>query len=264
MKLLVINGSPRKNGNTAKALAIFSQGFAAAMAGFDASAKVEVETIALAGADIRHCLGCRACFDRGEGACPLKDDVASIQARLAAADALVVATPVYMENVSGLLKDWIDRCAWQAHRPGLGGKPAFVLATTGTTPSRHAVASIKAGLRAWGAALCGSLGLVAGAGLDTGEAEARLGPAMRKAARGFAKTVAGGRATKPGFIELVYFGVQRRYWLRHADTSFDALWWRDRGFLEKGRRYSAPCESPRAELAAAAVVSRIVAALVLR
>lgn len=81
----------------------------------------QTDHLDLASFRIQTCLGCRLCFDRDEHACPHKHDVGTIHEMLRAADLLVFAFPVYVEDVSGLVKNWIDRMAFLCHRPALHG-----------------------------------------------------------------------------------------------------------------------------------------------
>ncbi len=83
----------------------------------------DIELLLLRKMDIRRCLGCLSCEEDGnerEGVCKIKDDMTNIYPRLLEADAIVLATPVYFELLSGLLKNFIDRTCpiW----PRLGGK----------------------------------------------------------------------------------------------------------------------------------------------
>jgi multimeric flavodoxin WrbA len=86
-------------------------------------AGAEVETLFLRKLNIQLCHGCLACELGGrerKGACIIKDGMNGIYPKLLAADAIVLATPVYFSLLSGLLKNFMDRtCAiW----PRLEGK----------------------------------------------------------------------------------------------------------------------------------------------
>jgi multimeric flavodoxin WrbA len=100
-KLLGISGSPRE-GATAfvvrKALE-----FAASLG------DVETEFISLKGKEINFCLHCDYCVRTKEG-CVQKDDVSDLYPSMEAADAWLLATPVYQGTVSGQLKAVLDRC----------------------------------------------------------------------------------------------------------------------------------------------------------
>ena len=99
--VLVLKGSPRERGNSA-ALA------ARAVAGAT-EAGARVESIYLHGLDIRPCDACDLCKD---GPCVIEDDMLPLYPKLAAADAILLASPVYWFNMSAQLRLCIDR--WYA------------------------------------------------------------------------------------------------------------------------------------------------------
>lgn len=67
----------------------------------------ELQLIRLPSLDIKSCLGCYRCL--AEGTCPLNDDLAFLQEKIAAADALIVAAPVYFLGAHASLKAVLDR-----------------------------------------------------------------------------------------------------------------------------------------------------------
>jgi multimeric flavodoxin WrbA len=100
-KILVIEGSPRKGGNTDLLSDEFIRG--AKEAGHD------VEKAYLQGMNIHYCVDCEACMKNG-GTCVQKDDFAGIAAKLLSCDVLVLASPVYYYSVTAQMKTMIDRC----------------------------------------------------------------------------------------------------------------------------------------------------------
>jgi len=100
--ILGIQASPRK---TRGATEVIYSGFAS---GLKRGGAV-VETIYLGDTNISPCIGCFRCWLDEKGACPLKDDMEAIIERLFTAEILVLATPLYMDGMSGLLKNFIDR-----------------------------------------------------------------------------------------------------------------------------------------------------------
>lgn len=102
MKILAINGSPRgKSGATWWVLEKFLKGIE------DAGEKPEV--IELAGKKIHHCTGEWHCWFKTPGKCIHRDDMEELLPLLESADRIVFATPVYVDGMSGLLKNFIDR-----------------------------------------------------------------------------------------------------------------------------------------------------------
>lgn len=100
-KIVVLNGSPRKQGNTAALIREFTRG--AEKAGH------AVTRFDLADMDIHGCCGCLAGGKDLENPCILKDDMCKIYPEYRAADILVFASPMYYWGISGQLKCTLDR-----------------------------------------------------------------------------------------------------------------------------------------------------------
>ncbi|MBQ7496547.1 MAG: flavodoxin family protein [Selenomonas sp.] len=98
-KVLILSGSPRKNGNSDFLCEKFMEG--AQTAGH------EVEKIFVSSKKIGFCRACYAC--RGTGKCFQQDDMKEILASILAADVLVMASPVYFYAINGQMKTLIDR-----------------------------------------------------------------------------------------------------------------------------------------------------------
>jgi len=121
MKILLINGSPRK-GETLKKLEILSSIFE--FGGYSC------EILNIGDYNIQFCKGCYQCFLKGEDQCKLEDDVSLLWSKVEDCDGLVIASPVYALGVSGTLKNFVDRIAHHAHRPTIYNKPAAIISTT--------------------------------------------------------------------------------------------------------------------------------------
>ena len=105
----------------------------------------------------------------------------AIKAKMDAADGLLLASPVYVDDVSGLVKTWMDRLAYLCHRPGFGGKCAYALATVGGSPTRHTLRTMNGALLTWGYHLAGQTGLKMGA-LTPADEMARFRPEAARVA----------------------------------------------------------------------------------
>ena len=99
MKVLMINGSPRRESNTAIALAEMEKIFV--------EEGIEVETVAIGPKDVRGCIACGKCSELGK--CVFDDIVNDCAAKLAEADGLVVGTPVYYASANGSVVSLMDR-----------------------------------------------------------------------------------------------------------------------------------------------------------
>jgi len=102
VRILIVNGSPRgKNGNTHRMVAEFMAGAVEAGA--------EAENVFLAQKTIHPCRGCFACWTKTPGKCLQKDDIGELLDKIIQTDLLVFATPVYTDNVTGIMKNFMDR-----------------------------------------------------------------------------------------------------------------------------------------------------------
>lgn len=101
MNILILNGSPRPNGNTSKMVAVFTKG--AEASGYT------VTQVQVAKKKISGCLACEYCHSKGNGKCIQKDDMQEIYELLQDTDMLVLASPIYYHGISGQLKCVIDR-----------------------------------------------------------------------------------------------------------------------------------------------------------
>ena len=99
LKVLMLNGSPHANGNTAVALremeAVFKEN------------GVDVETVVLGNRDIRGCVACGSCAKTGK--CVFDDGVNELAPKLQEADGLVIASPVYYASANATLIACLDR-----------------------------------------------------------------------------------------------------------------------------------------------------------
>jgi multimeric flavodoxin WrbA len=129
MKVLALNGSVRKNGNSEILLK-------QALMGAEAEG-AEVEILRLSDYKIGPCQGCGLCLFR-ENVCQVKDDTAEIFARVAAADGIILGAPCYFLELTAVVKQLIDRCWILSHNKiGKPRKPASVIvpyATRGWIP----------------------------------------------------------------------------------------------------------------------------------
>ena len=102
-KIFAVNGSPRKNGNTAQLLQKALEGAA--------SAGAEVKLIQLADLNFSGCRSCFACKKLANPApgCVLKDDLAEILKELLQADGIIMGSPIYFGAETGLYRNFLER-----------------------------------------------------------------------------------------------------------------------------------------------------------
>ena len=127
-KIIVLNGSPRKNGNTSALVKAFREGAE--------SAGHTVTEFWLGGMKINGCRGCCAGGKNPESPCVQKDDFDIVRGRLVDADMIVFATPVYYFGVSAQLKTVVDR--FYSIHGKLGGKKCALISVFGNPSSKTA------------------------------------------------------------------------------------------------------------------------------
>jgi multimeric flavodoxin WrbA len=235
MKIVSCVGSHRKKGNTAHIVDAIEAQLRAEAAGN--GEPLEIETVYLGHHDIGLCRGCRVCFDRGEERCPLKDDLLAIKAKIQAADGLIVASPIYVDDVSGTLKNWIDRLAHVCHRPEFAGKCVYLVATTGGSPTGHAMRTMRTAMMSWGCHVVGQAGFNTGALMARDELEARYAPETARIARELFQAIHERQFTRPSFLSLMTFKIQQQAWQGVDGDSLDARYWRQSGWTEPGREF---------------------------
>ena len=105
MKVLMINGSPHAKGNTSIALHEMEQVFA--------TEGIETEIVHVGNKDIRGCIACHSCFEKGK--CVFNDLVNETASKFEECDGLVVASPVYYASANATLIAFLDRLFYSTH-----------------------------------------------------------------------------------------------------------------------------------------------------
>ena len=125
-KVLILEGSPRRKGNSAILCEEFAHGAE--------EAGCSVEKVHVAAKKIAGCLGCNACYRNG-GACVQKDDMAEIREKMLAADVIVLASPIYFYSMTAQMKAVIDRS--YAFYQQLEGRTFCFIITCGATDASY-------------------------------------------------------------------------------------------------------------------------------
>jgi multimeric flavodoxin WrbA len=107
-KVLAINGSPRKDGNTAILIRHILRELE--------QEGIETETIQIGGKKIHGCTACMKCFENRDGKCAIENDmVNSIIEKMREADGIILGSPVYFLDVTTEMKALIDRAGFVSY-----------------------------------------------------------------------------------------------------------------------------------------------------
>lgn len=124
MKVVAIMGSPHKGQGYKIVKEIETE--------LKSLGAVDFTYIFLSDTNLQTCKGCFACIARGERFCPLKDEKEKIQQALLNADGVILSSPGYAQNVSWLMKNFIDRFAHSLHRPKFFNQSLMLVANGGS------------------------------------------------------------------------------------------------------------------------------------
>lgn len=103
-KVIAINGSPRKNANTATLLQKALEGAA--------SAGAETEMIHLVDLNYKGCISCFACKRKGTqyvNSCAMRDDLSPVLEKAMQSDGVILGSPIYLGDVTSLMRGFIER-----------------------------------------------------------------------------------------------------------------------------------------------------------
>ena len=134
MKVIAINGSPRKDGNTHTLLSRVCSRLE--------QHGIETETIRIGGKAIRGCTACGMCFKNKDQQCIIKtDDLNDAIAKMIAADGILLGSPTYFSDVSAEMKALIDRTGYVTLANGscLAGKVGAAVSAVRRAGAQHTI-----------------------------------------------------------------------------------------------------------------------------
>jgi multimeric flavodoxin WrbA len=137
MRVLAISGSPQKNGNTRRLIRAIATELEKREI-----ADLNITELSLGEKDIRPCKSCRKCLK--EGRCVLKsDDFLSIAKKMKKSDLIILGTPVYFHDVSGPVKNLIDRSYSLWHERQLKGRKVIPVAVCSESGDDRAIETME-------------------------------------------------------------------------------------------------------------------------
>lgn len=230
MKILAIMGSPH-NGNTLE----ITQRVEDKLKQLGA---VEFEYIHLKDADLKPCKGCFTCFTRGEEYCPLKDDKEKIFRKIEEADGVIFVTPVYSVHVSYLLKIFIDRFAFNFHRPRWFGKYAITLAATAGIGLEETLKYLKMLAVGWGFEFVDQIGLTIPPKNTPMRSLIRKNDRTEEVVRKFYRAIKEKRPRRLTLSDHINFRLMRVIYSKMETMSpTDYQYFKKKGWLRKDAKY---------------------------
>lgn len=230
MKILAIMGSPRK-GESYAATRLVEQKM-------KEIGPVDFQYLFLKDIKLGNCMGCHNCILRGEDKCPLKDDRDKVRDEIFTADGVIFVSPVYAQNVTALMKNFIDHFAYLWHRPCFFQKKAMAIATGGGQ-FKETLGALKQNSKAWGFEFVQKLGVPH---LDalTPEFREKVDKKIGKAAKVFYEAVLKQQVSSPKLGDLIWFRMWRLNAVACKESNpTDYRHWTEKGWIA-GKYY---CET---------------------
>lgn len=237
LKVVVIHGSPRK-GNTYAAAQFF-------MSTMREQGVVQFTEFFLPQDMPEFCRGCGACIVKGEDRCPHAKYIKPIVQAMDDADAFVLTTPVYVLQISGGLKAFLDHLAYTYinHRPRFLKQKAVIIATTAGAGLGNCLKYLSQNLSFWGVNKIYKVGVpMLAADWDT-MAEKRRAKAREKlaaTARLFYDDLRSGKVHPPSLTQSMMFRMSKSLMNSYDDSSVDKAYWRKKGWMLPSAQYFSP------------------------
>ena len=138
-KIMIIDGGPRKNFNTASMLQKFAEGIQSV------SSDVDVKTIRLYDMDYKGCMSCMVCKIKGKASniCKFKDALTPILEEISQADGMALGSPIYFGQITGQMQAFLERLAfpWLSYNDysmtAPKRMPVVLMETMNGTPERN-------------------------------------------------------------------------------------------------------------------------------
>ncbi len=243
MKCLIINGSPSKRYNWGGKIV---EGFTGQLVdevrrSMAALGEVGFEEIRLADADLSYCKGCYNCFFGGEDKCPHAGVMQPILEKLDGADCLILSSPVYALDVSGLVKTFFDLTAFNFHRPRYFTKKALVVSSTAGAAAKKTCAYMRDTLMHWGFNRVYMLPVVR---MSAAEPSKKMKKRCADAAERLYFDTKSGKAHSPNVKRVFFFQLWKAMGLSTPENA-DGRYWLESGLARHAYSPDVPLGLPK-------------------
>ena len=206
-KILVIFGSPRK-GNSYKITEKLHEEL-------NNLGSYEFEYIFLDKVNLELCKGCHICLFIDEHKCPIKDDREKIHDKMLKADGIILVSPAYVFNVSGLMKNFIDRMCFLCHRPELFNQDIMIVSTVAAIGMNRVLKYLKDVAEVWGGKTITKLGVITPPNEEIfSKKNLKL---IKKGAESY--HVKFNKPFKPSFNQIINFEIQKAIFISKSGKS---------------------------------------------
>ncbi|MBM4302141.1 MAG: hypothetical protein FJ121_11580 [Deltaproteobacteria bacterium] len=227
-RVVAVNGSPHEGfGNTSQMLTMLGENLS--------REGLTLDEIFLSQYQIGFCTGCATCLE--SGSCWVRDDYNSVVRTVLEADAVILASPVYIFNITAQMKTFLDRSLGYGHRPRGNWKPGLALSVSAGHGETWAADYLGQVLRLFGAFPVGKFTAIA---VGPGEFLGREAVEARAAdlARDLARAVKEGRRYPPTDQDLLYWQFMSNLIKENRDfMAADYEHWQELGLFKSFEAY---------------------------
>lgn len=231
MKCLIINGSPstRYTWNDVSTESFTGKLVREVRDVMTKLGKVDFLEIRLADVALPYCRGCYNCFFKGEGSCPHAKLVQPIMEKIKESDCLILMSPAYALNVSGLIKTFFDLTAYNYHRPSFFDKKALVVSSAAGGGAKEACKYMRDTLKHWGFNRVYALPVVRMGAVEVSDKVRRKCQAVSER---FYEDVASGKLHSPTYKRVFYYQLWRNM-AKSNPGSADYRYWQESGLVDQ-------------------------------
>jgi multimeric flavodoxin WrbA len=227
---------------------------------------IEFNYLCLRDAHLELCRGCWSCLSVGDDRCPLKDDRETIEKQMLNADGIIFVSPVYVLNITTLMKNLLDRFAYTLHRPRFFRQKAMIVCTTGALGLKEAIDRLSV-IRYAGFNLVHTAGFYTPESNVSLKSKSKIDKGIDLATRKFFEALQVKQPPSPRLIALIAFRAQQAAFATAHEFNLaecDYSYFKENGWLEKDRQYYTDTKINPLKNLIAVLVGRLVRRITLK
>ncbi|MHA1556453.1 MAG: flavodoxin family protein [Candidatus Heimdallarchaeota archaeon] len=180
------------------------------------------------------CKGCFSCILNGEDTCESYDITRQIKEKIEAADGVIFASPVYVKQVSALMKNFLDHFSYLVHRPDNFDKAALAISTTNGSGLKNTLDYLEETVKTFGFNFVDKFGIMKYVYEKGGKETKKANEKIKNISRDFLNRIESKKHNSPNLNELLHFKITRLVIEFVRDLSpVDYDFWVKNGWYEK-------------------------------